>query len=121
MSQQLQHIQQESIRYDRQIRLWGEEGQNSIGKASVCVFGSSALCTEILKSLVLAGVGTIHVIDDAVVDQTDLVGTFLFVLLLLISMKCWCCFKGQNFFITEADIAKPRAEVAVTYLLVGVL
>lgn len=30
-------------RYDRQLRLWGEEGQASIESASVCVLGSSAL------------------------------------------------------------------------------
>uniref|UniRef100_A0A914GWU2 Uncharacterized protein n=1 Tax=Globodera rostochiensis TaxID=31243 RepID=A0A914GWU2_GLORO len=43
-------------RYDRQIRLWGDDGQLSIQQARICVFGSNALAAEILKSLVLAGI-----------------------------------------------------------------
>ena len=46
---------QNQIRYDRQIRFWGDEGQSSIQQARICVFGLSALASEILKSLVLAG------------------------------------------------------------------
>ncbi|VDL83449.1 unnamed protein product [Nippostrongylus brasiliensis] len=46
----------DEVRYDRQLRLWGEEGQSSIARTSVCVLGSSALGTEIVKSLVLAGI-----------------------------------------------------------------
>ncbi|KAI1714631.1 thiF family domain-containing protein [Ditylenchus destructor] len=65
-------MEQASVRYDRQVRLWGEEGQQSIQQASVCVLGSSALATEILKSLVLAGVGKFRVIDDAVIGESDL-------------------------------------------------
>uniref|UniRef100_A0A1I8BVF2 NEDD8-activating enzyme E1 regulatory subunit n=1 Tax=Meloidogyne hapla TaxID=6305 RepID=A0A1I8BVF2_MELHA len=57
---------QQQIRYDRQIRLWGDEGQKTIQKAKICVFGSSALAAEILKSLVLAGVGSFHIIDNTI-------------------------------------------------------
>lgn len=32
-----------STRYDRQVRLWGEEGQASIGSTSACVLGSDSL------------------------------------------------------------------------------
>ncbi|KAI1714642.1 thiF family domain-containing protein [Ditylenchus destructor] len=90
-------MEQDSVRYDRQVRLWGEEGQQSIQQASVCVFGSSALATEILKSLVLAGVGKFRVIDDAVIGESDL---------------------GQNFFTTADDVGKSRAEIVVKNLLV---
>ncbi|KAI1714882.1 thiF family domain-containing protein [Ditylenchus destructor] len=89
-------MEQDSVRYDRQVRLWGEEGQQSIQQASVCVFGSSALATEILKSLVLAGVGKFRVIDDAVIGESDL---------------------GQNFFTTADDVGKSRAEIVVKNLL----
>uniref|UniRef100_A0A915DQY2 THIF-type NAD/FAD binding fold domain-containing protein n=1 Tax=Ditylenchus dipsaci TaxID=166011 RepID=A0A915DQY2_9BILA len=70
----MSQLQQESVRYDRQIRLWEKRGKN----------------------LVLAGFGSFHIVDDAVIGQTDL---------------------GQNFFMTESDIGKPRAEVVVKNLL----
>lgn len=77
------------IRYDRQIRLWGDEGQNSIEKASVCVLGSSGLAAEILKSLTLPGIGSFCIIDDAKVTTSDL---------------------GQNFFLTTDDLGDFRAS-----------
>uniref|UniRef100_A0A158PB61 Corrinoid adenosyltransferase MMAB n=1 Tax=Angiostrongylus cantonensis TaxID=6313 RepID=A0A158PB61_ANGCA len=73
----------DEVRYDRQLRLWGEEGQNSISRTSVCVLGSSALGTEILKSLVLAGVRSVCVMDSELVRMPDL---------------------GQNFFLRQSDI-----------------
>lgn len=84
-------------RYDRQIRLWGDEGQTSIQKTRVCVLGSSALASETLKSLVLAGIESFHVVDDALVTPTDL---------------------GQNFFVSEAQLGKNRAEAVVELLSV---
>jgi len=105
----------EGLRYDRQIRLWGEEGQSSIQETTgeikwrrfiqrfhhpylVCVLGSSALASEILKNLVLAGINRFHVIDDALVELADL---------------------GQNFFVSREDVGKPRAGVITKMLKVG--
>ncbi|RCN45418.1 ThiF family protein [Ancylostoma caninum] len=85
----------DEVRYDRQLRLWGEEGQSSIARTSVCVLGSSALGTEILKSLVLAGVHSVCVVDSAFVQTPDL---------------------GQNFFLRESDIGRPRADATIEYL-----
>lgn len=85
----------DEVRYDRQLRLWGEEGQNSISRTSVCVLGSSALGTEILKSLVLAGVRSVCVMDSELVRMPDL---------------------GQNFFLRQSDIGRPRAAATVEYL-----
>lgn len=85
-------------RYDRQIRLWGDEGQTSIQKTRVCVLGSSALATEILKSLVLAGIESFHVVDDALVSATDL---------------------GQNFFVAESALGGHRAAAVVELLSVS--
>ncbi|KAI1693618.1 thiF family domain-containing protein [Ditylenchus destructor] len=75
-------MEQDSVRYDQQT--------------SVCVLGSSAVAMEILKSLVLAGVGKFRVIDDAVIGESDL---------------------GQNFFTTADDVGKSRAEIVVKNLL----
>ncbi|CAI4232433.1 unnamed protein product [Auanema sp. JU1783] len=83
------------VLYDRQLRLWGEEGQSSIEASSVCVIGSSALASEILKSLILAGIKSFCIIDDAVVTMPDL---------------------GQNFFIQRSELGKHRAEVVTHYL-----
>lgn len=90
----------ENYRYDRQVRLWGDQGQNSISQASVCVLGSTSIATEILKNLVLAGIKSFHIIDDATVSQPDL---------------------GQNFFIRDSDIGKSRAAVVSQLLLVSKL
>uniref|UniRef100_A0A915MWN4 NEDD8-activating enzyme E1 regulatory subunit n=1 Tax=Meloidogyne javanica TaxID=6303 RepID=A0A915MWN4_MELJA len=87
--------QQQQIRYDRQIRLWGDEGQKTIQKAKICVFGSSALAAEILKSLVLAGVGYFHIIDNTIVKTSDL---------------------GQNFFLDVDSVGKLRGECLVKLL-----
>ncbi|SCU81116.1 LANO_0B02058g1_1 [Lachancea nothofagi CBS 11611] len=43
-------------RFDRQLRLWGTHGQQRVEAGRVCVVGSSALSTEILKNLMLPGV-----------------------------------------------------------------
>ncbi|KAI6230754.1 NEDD8-activating enzyme E1 regulatory subunit [Aphelenchoides fujianensis] len=82
-------------RYDRQVRLWGDQGQNSISEASIAVIGSSALATELLKSLVLAGIGSFEMFDTRVVRENDL---------------------GNNFFVTKEDLGKLRAEVVTRNL-----
>ncbi|ULU00911.1 hypothetical protein L3Y34_001375 [Caenorhabditis briggsae] len=84
-----------SNRYDRQVRLWGEDGQASIGSTSACVLGSDSLATETLKSLVLAGVQSFYIVDDARVEQVDI---------------------GQNFFLHIDDIGRPRAEATLEKL-----
>ncbi|WKY02193.1 hypothetical protein Q1695_015869 [Nippostrongylus brasiliensis] len=85
----------DEVRYDRQLRLWGEEGQSSIARTSICVLGSSALGTEIVKSLVLAGIHSVCIVDSAFVDTPDL---------------------GQNFFLRESDLGRPRAHATIEYL-----
>jgi len=84
--------------YDRQVRLWGDAGQSSISAARACVIGSSGLGTEVLKSLVLAGIGHFHIIDSAVVGESDL---------------------GESFFVTRDQLGKPRAEVVAQMLAVS--
>eukprot|EP01103_Thecamoeba_quadrilineata_P016201 TRINITY_DN534_c0_g1_i4.p1 TRINITY_DN534_c0_g1~~TRINITY_DN534_c0_g1_i4.p1 ORF type:complete len:180 (+),score=27.68 TRINITY_DN534_c0_g1_i4:36-575(+) len=83
--------QEEAERYDRQIRLWGLTAQKRMGSSEVlliCLKGSNA---EVCKNLVLAGVGTISIYDPEPVQWSDL---------------------GSQFFITEQDIGKNRAEAS---------
>lgn len=83
-------------KYDRQLRLWGSEGQRLLNTARVCMLGSSGLSSESLKNLVLPGIGFFTIVDDSLVTERDL---------------------GENFFVTKSDLGKPRADVVKTYLL----
>uniref|UniRef100_A0A3B3S023 NEDD8-activating enzyme E1 regulatory subunit n=1 Tax=Paramormyrops kingsleyae TaxID=1676925 RepID=A0A3B3S023_9TELE len=42
-------------KYDRQLRLWGDHGQDALENAHVCVINATATGTELLKNLVLPG------------------------------------------------------------------
>ena len=46
-----------SERYDRQLRLWGEDGQEKLENTTVCALGAGPTMTETLKNLVLPGIG----------------------------------------------------------------
>ena len=72
-------------RYDRQLRLWGDHGQNSLEKSRVCLIGATATATEILKSLVLPGVGRFTIVDGKKVTAEDI---------------------GNNFFLERGKIIK---------------
>uniref|UniRef100_A0A0R3S4W7 NEDD8-activating enzyme E1 regulatory subunit n=1 Tax=Elaeophora elaphi TaxID=1147741 RepID=A0A0R3S4W7_9BILA len=85
----------DDARYDRQIRLWGDEGQSCIEHASVCVLSASALGCEIIKSLVLAGIKSVYIIDSTIICKPDL---------------------GNNFFVDD-EVGQPRAKVALRLLM----
>lgn len=82
-------------KYDRQLRLWGAHGQMALEKAKVCLINGGATGTEILKNLVLPGVGSFTIVDGNKVEAADL---------------------GNNFFLTFNDLGKSRAESATTWL-----
>ncbi|KAL7749205.1 hypothetical protein RI367_005357 [Sorochytrium milnesiophthora] len=86
---------QKTQKYDRQLRLWQGHGQSALENASVCLIGSSAVGTEILKNLVLPGIGRFTVVDAAKVALQD---------------------TTNNFFVTGESVGRPRAKV-VTELL----
>ncbi|KAF2430465.1 hypothetical protein EJ08DRAFT_612555 [Tothia fuscella] len=75
--------------YDRQIRLWGVQAQENIRKADILLIRIKALANEVAKNLVLAGIGSLTIIDEEKVTEEDL---------------------AAQFFVSEADIGKNRAE-----------
>ena len=83
-------------RYDRQLRLWGDHGQTALEKANICLINATATGTEILKSLVLPGLGSFTILDPGTVTGEDV---------------------GNNFFLTADSMGQPRAEVASRLLL----
>lgn len=77
-------------RYDRQLRLWASSGQSSLERSRILVIGASALSAQILKNLVLPGIGSFVLLDDAIVNGADL---------------------GVNFFLQPGESeGKPAAE-----------
>ncbi len=61
-------------RYERQTRLAevGIEGQEKLKRSSVVVVGAGALGCPVLQYLAAAGVGTIGIVDNDSVDETNL-------------------------------------------------
>lgn len=82
-------------KYDRQLRLWGSNGQRSLMNSHMLLINADAVGTEALKNLVLPGIGRFTVMDDKNVTDADL---------------------GNNFFVATSELGRPRAEV-VTELL----
>lgn len=83
-------------RYDRQIRLWGQHGQNKCSQSRVCLIGCNSLGLEVARGLCLAGVGSFTILDSHKLLPED-VG---------------CCFVPQI-----TSIGKSRAETAKAMLL----
>nr|KMM66977.1 SUMO1 activating enzyme subunit 1 [Coccidioides posadasii RMSCC 3488] len=77
--------------YDRQIRLWGVKAQEKIRTAKILLVSLKALGNEIAKNLVLAGIGSLTLLDNETVREEDL---------------------GAQFFISEDNIGQNRAEAA---------
>jgi ubiquitin-like 1-activating enzyme E1 A len=77
--------------YDRQIRLWGVQAQEKIRSANILLIGLKGLGTEVAKNLVLAGVGTLTILEHDVVTEEDL---------------------GSQFFITQDHVGQNRANAA---------
>eukprot|EP01083_Nonionella_stella_P124561 376212_1 len=83
-------------KYDRQMRLWGAHGQQLLEEGKICMLGSNVAASETLKNCVLPAVGIFTIIDDADVTISDL---------------------GNNFFVTQDDVGKKRAQVVSEWLL----
>jgi len=79
-----------SKRYDRQIRIWGAEGQQRLESARVALLHCGPTGSETLKNLVLGGIASFTVVDGARVEARDL---------------------GNNFLVTPDSLGEPRAKV----------
>jgi len=82
-------------RYDRQLRLWGDHGQTLLESSHVCLINATATGTEILKNLVLPGIGTFTIVGSGCVGLSDL---------------------GVNFFVSHKDMGKSKSQVAMEYI-----
>jgi len=87
----------EHNRYSRHLLLkeLGPEGQLKLKQARVLVVGAGGLGCPVLQYLAAAGVGTIGIVDQDVVDLTNLQRQVIF---------------------KESDIGHPKAERAADYL-----
>ncbi|KND92164.1 DNA damage tolerance protein RHC31 [Tolypocladium ophioglossoides CBS 100239] len=63
--------------YDRQIRLWGMDAQFKIQNSNILLITMRALANEVAKNLVLAGVGSVTLLDGSPVTEADLGAQFL--------------------------------------------
>ena len=88
-------LNDKSAKYDRQLRLWGNHGQNRLESSRVCLINASTVGTETLKSIVLPGVGYFTIIDDNCVTEEDV---------------------ANNFFLPNDSIGENRAKVASSNL-----
>jgi hypothetical protein len=100
-------------RYDRQLRLWGDSGQRALESAKICLINATAtgLCAvmfifillsgcEILKNMILPGIGEFTIVDAAIVTGSDV---------------------GVNYFLQKCDIGRSRAEAVCAGLCVSVI
>ena len=53
------------VKYDRQLRLWEESGQRALKNAHICLINANDTGTEILKNLILGGIGKFTIVDEA--------------------------------------------------------
>ncbi|KAI9347199.1 amyloid beta precursor protein binding protein 1 [Zopfochytrium polystomum] len=83
-------------KYDRQLRLWHAHGQRALEESRICLVNGTATGTEILKNLVLPGIGSFVVVDEHVVTGAD---------------------AGNNFFIDHSAIGTSRAKATTDLLL----
>ncbi|KAG0049129.1 SUMO-activating enzyme subunit 1 [Gryganskiella cystojenkinii] len=67
----------EAALYDRQIRLWGLEAQHRMRNASILIAGMRALSNEVCKNIILAGVGSITILDHENITEQDFGAQFL--------------------------------------------
>lgn len=82
-------------KYDRQLRIWGAHGQQRLETCRIALLHATATGTEALKNLVLGGIASYTVVDDARVAPPDL---------------------GCNFLLAPDSLGQLRAQVACELL-----
>lgn len=79
---------EEAAVYDRQLRVWGVAAQQKMLTSSLLVVGMGGVSCEICKNLILAGLGSVTLMDSGNVAQRDL---------------------AANFFLDESSVGSNRA------------
>lgn len=94
----LQGPSEKERKYDRQLRLWAASGQAALESANILLVnsGSGTVGVETLKNLVLPGIGSFTIADQATVRHEDL---------------------GVNFFLDESSLGELRAEACTNFLV----
>jgi adenylyltransferase/sulfurtransferase len=64
--------ERERERYKRQMMLFGDEGQERLKQAEIFIAGAGGLGSPVSIYLAVAGIGTITLVDNDVVEQTNL-------------------------------------------------
>ncbi|KAI4182434.1 MAG: hypothetical protein L6R41_005988 [Letrouitia leprolyta] len=84
-------------KYDRQLRLWAASGQEALEQAHVLLVnsGPGVVGVEVLKNLILPGIGNFTIVDEETVTEQDL---------------------GINFFLVDGSLGKSRASETCKYL-----
>lgn len=62
--------------YDRQLRLWATSGQLNLENSHIALTNVSATGCEVLKNLILPGIGKYTIIDDRIVTHEHLSSNF---------------------------------------------
>uniref|UniRef100_T1KIL5 E1 ubiquitin-activating enzyme n=2 Tax=Tetranychus urticae TaxID=32264 RepID=T1KIL5_TETUR len=81
--------------YSRQLYVLGHEAMRKMAYSDVLVSGMNGLGVEVAKNIILGGVKSVTIHDDQVCSISDL---------------------SSQFYLTEADIGKNRAEACVNRL-----
>ncbi|KAH9810403.1 hypothetical protein DFH28DRAFT_985850, partial [Melampsora americana] len=76
-------------------RLWASSDQTALERASLIIGPGTATCSQILKNLVLPGLGSFTIFDSNSVSEIDL---------------------GHNFFLEESSLGKNRAKELSKFL-----
>ncbi|MFT3742327.1 MAG: HesA/MoeB/ThiF family protein [Gammaproteobacteria bacterium] len=87
--------QDEALRYQRQLILIGSEGQTRLKTAKVLCVGAGGLAHPALQYLVAAGVGTLGIMDNDLIEISNL---------------------HRQIHFTTTDIGRPKATVIATKL-----
>ncbi|XP_042502992.1 SUMO-activating enzyme subunit 1A-like [Macadamia integrifolia] len=69
--------EQETALYDRQIRVWGVDAQRRLSKSHILVSGMKGTVVEFCKNIVLAGIGSLTLMDNRLVTEEALSANFL--------------------------------------------
>jgi len=83
------------MRYERNIRVLGEEGQKRLRESSVLIAGVGGLGSFVATELALTGVGTLILVDKDTIELSNL---------------------NRQILYTEKDIGKRKVEIAVRRL-----